>query len=368
MKILFADLDREWRGGQSQAFLTLRGLRERGHRAVLMAPRNAPLPRRTKEIGIETREVERSMLRLRAAMAIGRPVADESFDLIHLNEPHALTAAWLAQAHRRCPLVLSRRIGFPLQRNVISRARFNTVGRFLANSEEVARSLRECGIRAERISIVNEGVDICAPARSFERNEARQRWGVRADQFLFGCVSVFVPEKGQRHLLDALALVRTQQPNARLILAGDGPCRHALELQAKQQKLQDAVIFAGFVEDISSVYAALDAFVFPSEFEGLGTALQTAMGMGLPCVSTIRGGLAEVVEHERNALVAEPDGAEFASAMLRIMDGESLRLRLGEYAKREIANRFSSERMVDNTIRVYNEVLQERRAVCARKS
>lgn len=363
MKILFVDLDREWRGGQSQALLTLRGLRERGHRVVLLAPQNAPLPRRAKEIGIETREVERSMLRLRAAIAIRRLLADERFELIHLNEPHALTGAWLAQAHKRCPLLLSRRIGFPLQRNIISRARFNALERFLANSEEVARSMRECGISAERISIVNEGVDIRAPAKSVERNDARQRWGVGEEQFLFGCVSVFVPEKGQRHLLDALALVRTQHPNVRLILAGDGPCRHDLEVQTSRLKLQDAVIFAGFVEDIAAVYAALDAFAFPSEFEGLGTALQTAMGMGLPCVSTARGGLAEVVEHERSALVAEPDGTEFATAMLRIMDDKSLRLRLGESARQEVANRFSSARMVDNTIRVYNEVLRERRVV-----
>jgi glycosyltransferase involved in cell wall biosynthesis len=363
VKILFVDLDREWRGGQSQALLTLRGLQERGHRVVLLAPRNAPLPRRAKEIGIQTQEVERSMLRLCAAMAIRRLVADGSFELIHLNEPHALTAAWLAKAHKRCPLLLSRRIGFPLQKNIISRARFHALGRFLANSEEVARSLSDCGISAERISIVNEGVDIRAPVEPAERNQARRRWGVADDQFLFGCVSVFVPEKGQRHLLDALALLRAHHANARLILAGDGPCRRDLEMQAKQLKLQDAVIFAGFVEDIVGVYAALDAFVFPSEFEGLGTALQTAMGMGLPCISTIRGGLAEVVEHEHSALVAEPDGKEFASAMIRIMEDERLRLRLGECAKLEIANRFSSARMVDNTIRVYEEVLRERRAV-----
>jgi glycosyltransferase involved in cell wall biosynthesis len=363
VKILFVDLDRGWRGGQSQALLTLCGLRERKHQVVLLAPRNAPLARRANDIGIETREVSGSMLRLRAALAIHRLVTDDRFELIHLNEPHALTAAWLAQADKHCPLLLSRRIGFALQKNVISRARFNALERFLANSEEVARSLRACGISAGRISIVNEGVEIQAPAKSVERDEARQRWGVGEDQFLFGCVSVFVPEKGQRHLLDALALVRAQHPNARLILAGDGPCRHDLEVLASQLKLQDAVIFAGFVEDIATVYAALDGFAFPSEFEGLGTALQTAMGMGLPCVSTARGGLAEVVEHERSALVAEPDGPEFASAMLRIMEDKNLRLRLGESARLEIANRFSAARMVDNTIKVYGEVLRERRAV-----
>jgi glycosyltransferase involved in cell wall biosynthesis len=226
----------------------------------------------------------------------------------------------------------------------------------------VAQSLIDSGIASERISIVNEGVKVLPLRTPEQRSSARKRWAVRENEFLFGCVSVFVPEKGQRHLIEALPLVRTLHPEARLLLAGDGPCRAELEMLTKRLSQTEAVLFPGFVKDVEQVYAALDAFVFPSEFEGLGTALQAAMAAGLPCISTKRGALSEVVDSQRTALVAEPHDKEFAAMMLRLINDEVLRKNLSEAGRQEVEQRFSAGRMVENTIRVYEDVLKERRA------
>jgi glycosyltransferase involved in cell wall biosynthesis len=355
-------LEREWRGGQSQALLTLLGLREREIQMELVAACDSPLATRSGEAGIPVHNVGRLGLRARAAAEISELLAHRAFDLAHLNEPHALTAAWLAGAHRNLPILLSRRIGFPLRRGWVTRARYAAVERFIANSKNVSQSLIDSGIAPERISIVNEGVEIPALASPEQRNNARRHWGVKDSEFLFGCVSVFVPEKGQRHLIEALAGVRKSHPEARLLLAGDGQCRGELEALARQLGQSEAVLFRGFVKDVGRVYDALDAFSFPSEFEGLGTALQTAMAAGLPSISTSRGALAEVVDHERTTLVVEPNGKEFAAAMLRLMADAGLRRKLSEAGRREVQDRFSAERMVDCTIQVYEGVLEKRRS------
>jgi glycosyltransferase involved in cell wall biosynthesis len=360
MRVLYVDLEREWRGGQSQALLTLSGLRERGHEVELLAARDSPLANRVSEAGITVHQVPRFGLRGWAARGMRSLIASKRFELVHLNEPHALTAAWLARAHTRLPLLLSRRIGFPLQKNAVSQSRYRAVERFVANSKDVAQSLIDSGIAAERISIVNEGVEI-HPLRTLEqRGNARKLWGVREHEFLFGCVSVFVPEKGQRHLIQALPLVRALHPEVRLLLAGDGPCRAELEALTKRLGQTEAVLVPGFVKDVAQVYAALDAFVFPSEFEGLGTALQAAMAAGLPCISTKRGALGEVVDGERTALVVEPNGKEFAVAMLRLIDDRVLQKKLSDAGRREVEQRFSAGRMVEHTIRVYEDVLKKR--------
>ena len=361
MKVLYVDLEREWRGGQSQALLTLRGLRERGHDVELLAAHDSPLANRSAGAGVTVHQVARVGLRAWAARAIRSLIATRRFELVHLNEPHALTAAWLAGAHARLPLLLSRRIGFPLQKNAVSRARYRAVERFLANSKDVARSLIDCGIAEERIATVNEGVEILPMRTAEQRSNARKHWGVRENEFLFGCVSVLVPEKGQRHLIEALPQVRAVHPEARLLLAGDGACRADLEALAKRLGQTEAVLFPGFVKDVGQVYAALDAFAFPSEFEGLGTALQTAMAAGLPCISTMRGALGEVVDSERTALVAEPNDKEFAAMMLRLIDDKDLRKKLSDAGRCEVEQRFSAERMVENTILVYEDVLKKRR-------
>ena len=361
MRVLYVDLEREWRGGQSQALLTLIGLRERGHDVELLAAQDSPLAKRAAEAGITVHQAARFALRAWAARALRSLLAYGGFELVHLNEPHALTAAWMAGAHKRVPLLLSRRIGFPLQKSAISRARYRAVERFVANSKDVAQSLIDSGIAADRISIVNEGVKILPLRTPEQRSSARKSWGVREDEFLFGCVSVFVPEKGQRHLIEALPLVRARHPEARLLLAGDGACRAELETLAKQLGQTEAVLFPGFVNDVEQVYAALDAFVFPSEFEGLGTALQAAMAAGLPCISTKRGALREVVDGGRTALVAEPSGKEFAAMMLRLINDEVLRKNLAEAGRHEVEQRFSAGRMVENTIRVYEDVYKPKR-------
>ena len=363
MRVLYADLEREWRGGQSQALLTLAGLRQRGHEVELLTARDSPLANRASENGIIVHQVPRIGLRGWAARAMRGLIVRKRFELVHLNEPHALTAAWLARAHRQLPLLLSRRIGFPLQKNVVSQARYRAVERFVANSNDVAQSLIDSGITAECISVVNEGVEIFPLPTPEQRNTARERWGVRKNEFLFGCVSVFVPEKGQRHLIEALPVVRALRPEARLLLAGDGACRADLEALTKRLGQTEAALFPGFVTDVAQVYAALDAFVFPSEFEGLGTALQAAMAAGLPCISTKRGALGEVVDHERTALVAEPNGQEFAAMMLRLVNNEGLRKNLGVAARREVEEKFSAGQMAENTIRVYEDVLRNRQRI-----
>ena len=361
MRVLYVDLEREWRGGQSQALLTLLGFRERQLQVELVAACDSPLATRSRKAGITVHEVARFGLRARAGAKIHALLARQGFDLAHLNEPHSLTAAWLAGAHKKLPLLLSRRIGFPLRRGWVTRARYAAVERFIANSKNVAQSLIDCGIASERISIVNEGVEIPPLPSAERRKSARNHWNVKDDEFLFGCVSVFVPEKGQRHLIEALAIVRESHSEARLLLAGDGKCRGDLEALAKRLGQSEAVLFPGFVGDVARVYDALDAFAFPSEFEGLGTALQAAMAAGLPSISTSRGALAEVVNQEATALVVEPNGKEFAVAMSRLMTDPELRKRLSQAGRREIQERFSAERMVDRTIQVYDAVLERRR-------
>ncbi len=354
---LIVDLETEWRGGQNQALLLLKGLYERGHAAELVAAHGSSLSHRAKKLGIYVHSVSRRTLRWTAARKIRWLLSEGRFDLLHANEAHALTAAWLAGAHRRLPLLSSRRIGFPLQQNWISRARFRALACFIANSRNVARSLAESGFPADRIAIVNEGVEIPERISIEERSAARQRWGAADDEFLFGCASAFVPEKGQRHVVEALHLVRQKFPKTRVLLAGEGRCLAEVKELARRLDLRLAVLLPGFVKNMHDFYSALDAFVFPSEFEGLGTALQAAMAYGLPVISTTRGALGEVVEDGRTAIVAEPDAKSFAAAMLCLVGDAGLQKQLGEAGRQEVMERFSADRMVENTLAIYEKIL-----------
>jgi glycosyltransferase involved in cell wall biosynthesis len=355
---LIVDLETEWRGGQSQILLLLRGLYERGHAAELIAVRGSALAKRARTANIYVHSVPARAARLRAAIKIRSTLADGRIEVVHVNEPHALTAAWLAGAGRRVPLVNSRRVAYPVGKNWLSRARYLSAARILAVSQFVKQSMVDSGIPAERIAVVYEGVKVHGAPSATQRSEARKRWDIGEEEILFGCVGYLLPEKGQEFAVRAMVEVRAKLPRARLLLAGDGPCRAQLASLARDLGVADAVIFARFVEEIAQVYRALDAFVFPSLAEPLGTSLLAAMGWGLPVVAVASGGVPEYVEHGVSGLLAERAEPQLlAAAMVRVFRETGLARRLGSGAKERIATSLTADQMVDQTVEVYRGLL-----------
>ncbi len=365
MTILFVDLEPEWRGGQSQALLTLRGLRARGHAAELLALRGRPLAQRAASEGIPVHGVGPRAARLQAALLLRRLLAREKFAVVHANEPHALTAAWLAGAHRRCAVVASRRVAYALQKSALALARYRAARRILAVSRFVADSVVASGLPAEQVEVLYEGVEMPPLPAPETRREARWRWGIRDDEALLGCVGYLLPEKGQRSLIRALPVLREKAPapyrSCRLLLAGDGPCRARLERLARELAVESVVVFAGFVEDVPQVYAALDLFVFPSLAEPLGTSLLAAMAYGLPVVAVGRGGVPEIVEDGRTGLLvvgSEPERypEAFVTAVTSLLRDADSAQRLGVAAREAVRKRFSADAMVENTLRIYRQL------------
>ncbi len=358
MKVLLVDLETEWRGGQNQALLLLKGLRARGHSAELVAPVGSALQQRARAAGIPVHAVERHFLRARAAAQLRRLTKKLDCSLVHVNEPHALTAAWLARTHRRVPLLVSRRVGYPISRNRFARMRYDAAACIIAISRWSAERVIHSGIPESKLAIVYEGIEIPARPSSEQRAEARSRWGVPADAPLLGCVGVLSPDKGQEWLIRALAELRKKFPSARLLLAGDGPCRERLQRLAEKAGIADAVIFAGFIPDVESVYAAMDVFLLPSFFEALSNALMSAMACAIPSIAFNLGGPAEIIEDGTSGLLVEPANVEaLCAAIAKVLSNANFAESLGEKGRQRIEQEFSADKMVDGIIDVYDAIL-----------
>jgi len=358
VKVLLVDLETEWRGGQSQALLLLKGLQARGHEAELVAASAGELQQRACAAGISVHAVERHFLRARTAAQISRLTRAQNYSIVHVNEPHALTAAWLAGTHRRAPLLVSRRVGYPISRNWFARLRYDAAARIVAISRWSAEHVIRSGIPESKLAIVYEGIEIPARPSGEQRAQARARWGVPVDAPLLGCVGVLSPDKGQEWLIRSLAELRKKFPTAKLLLAGDGPCRERLQKLAREVGVVDAVISAGFISDIDSVYAALDVFLLPSFFEALSNALMSAMAYAIPSIAFNLGGPAEIIEDGKSGLLVEPANVEsLCTAISRILDDAALASSLGENGRHRIEQDFSAAKMVGEMLRIYEECL-----------
>jgi len=379
VKPLVVDLELAWRGGQNQALLLLTGLRERGHAPELLAAAGSALGERAQSLGLPVHFVSRGGFRLPAARKIRALLRTANFDLVHANEAHAVSAVWLARAHKHVPIVISRRVGYPIGKSRIARARYTVAAKIIANSEWVARQAAQSGAPSEKITVVYEGAEIPVPFTPEQKREARRRWNVADDELLLGCVGVLSSDKGQEFLIRALAQLmqrsvsqnvtsgsRPQFSATKLLLAGDGPCRSQLEALARELNVSESVIFAGFVKDVKSVYAALDIFLLPSLFEAFNNSLLAAMAYEIPSIAFDRGALGEIIhDNISGKLVPAGDIAALTQAIasLTVSDTHAAnRLsafahKLGVAGRLRVQQNFSADRMVDQTLRTYHEIL-----------
>lgn len=361
MKVLHIDTRPDWRGGQHQIFLTMRGQRERGYDAQLLTRRGSPLEQRASAAKFSVHAFAPRPARLDALLCLREMLDQQRFDIVHVHDPHALSAAWLARAHRRSALVIARRVAYPIGRTWPALARYRAAHRIIAVSRFVAQSVLASGIEGRRVGVVHDGVEIPAATSAAARAAARRHWNIPDATILLGCVGYLLPEKGQELLIRALPLVLTEFPNCRLLLAGDGPLRVRLESLVVDLELQNAMIFGGFIEDIGLVYRALDAFVFPSLAEPLGSSLLAAMAHGLAAVALSSGGVPEVVEDDRDGvLVAHPKAEELARAICDLLADAQKRRRLGEAAREKISREFTAAQLAENTLHEYEKAIRAR--------
>jgi L-malate glycosyltransferase len=355
---LIVDLGRDYRGGQHQALLLLHGLRERGHPAEMIAVRDSPLASRAMEIGASVYVADPKRRRLTAALQIRKLAREHRFDLVHANEPHALSSAWLARAHRAVPIVVSRRIALPLSRSLFSLARYRAAARVVAVSHFVEQSVIQSGLRADRVSVIHDGVPIPPEISQAQRENARNQLGIAPEIPCIGNVAAFVPEKGHALLLDAFAKLRAQFPECILLLRGDGPELAILHSLAQKLHVAGSVKFLPPSIDLETMFAAMDIFAFPSHEEPLGSALLAAMAHGLPVAAIARGGIPEVVEEEKNGLLVEDlNPNAFSTALERLVAHPDEAIRLGNAARKTAMTRFSANRMVQETIRLYEQLV-----------
>jgi len=333
--------------------LLMEGLRQRGQRVELAAPAGSPLAVKAGKKGFQLYPLPAGGSVIASAVQL-RGLRSRGYDVVHTHDAAALTAIWLAGLHTKSRLVAARRLAHPLSKFPWAMARFRAAHRVIAISEFVRQSVLASGVAPAQVEVVYDGVPAEAPAGSGEKRVLKRLWGCSGTTALIGCVGYLLPEKGQEILVRAMPQILQKAPEVRLVLAGDGPCRKQLVRLAEDLGISTAVVFAGHVDDVSQVYRALDVFVFPSLAEPLGSSLLAAMAYGLPVVAASGGAVPEVISSGQNGLLVEAGNAgALAEAVVRLLVDSELAARLASAARATIENRFTADRMVEETLRIY---------------
>jgi glycosyltransferase involved in cell wall biosynthesis len=221
-----------------------------------------------------------------------------------------------------------------------------------------------------KIRRVYYGVSMDRPVALHESQvrAIRRELGLPDGGLFLLCVGRLDPQKGHPYLIEAMAEVGRRFPDARLVVVGGAQQATEayvadLRAHAAAPELAGKVIFTGARQDVPRLMAACDIFALTSLWEGFGLVFAEAMAAGKPVVATQVSAIPEVVvDGETGLLVPPGDPAAAAAALIRLCEDPAERRRLGRNGYQRVRQRFTADRMVDETVAVYREALAEKAA------
>lgn len=226
---------------------------------------------------------------------------------------------------------------------------------FLCVSEFIRKAAIARGFPPERLRVHYIGIDC-------ERLRPREDAG---DDRLILHVGRLVEKKGTSYLLRALAALKRRHPDARLVIAGDGPLRLALEQEAQSLGVMDSVQFLGVVrnDEVLKLVRQAAVMVVPSvtgadgDAEGFGIVNIEAGAQGVPVVGFRSGGIVEAVEDGYSGFLAEERDVDGLAAHLgRLLEDRPLRVRTGRNARQWVEDRFDLSTQTGKLERIYDEI------------
>ena len=262
----------------------------------------------------------------------------------------ACLAMVVAAGLLRIPVALSV-VSVPSRRRVFLRPFLHFYDRFvdmlvarfakvvIVNAQAIATPLQlRHRIPASQIVVVHNGLEENHSSKCSVRQEG---------EFVIGCIAHMNVAKGVLVLLDAFARLAQSIPELKLVLAGHGDASDELARRVKELGLEGRVDLLGhFDGNVDALIRTFDLYVFPSFWEGLPYSIIEAMRAAATIITTNVGGIPEVITHEKQGLLIEPDSSDaIVTSISRLHEDPVLRVKLSRGARDRYETSFSLEKM-----------------------
>ncbi|MEK3885891.1 glycosyltransferase family 4 protein [Bacillus sp. FSL K6-3431] len=205
------------------------------------------------------------------------------------------------------------------------------------------------GVNTEQFTPVNEE----------DKLKLRAKYHYDNDAFLLFYAAEFNKNKNQQMLIEALALVKEQIPNTKLIFAGDGPLLEDSKKLAIKLKVAGMIDFLGYRKDVESLLKMSDLAVASSVREGLPVNIMEAMACGLPIIATDNRGHRELVSDNKNGWLISKDSIQLSEKIAILAVNKALRDQFGSHSRHIIVNKYSLVKILEEKSNMYKEVMDE---------
>lgn len=371
-RVLHLSTARTWRGGEQQLAYLAEDLQAAGITQLVVCARRSPM-----QESCERNHFGHRALGFHAsfdppnAYRLSRIAKEWQADLLHAHDSHGHTTAILANTlfGMRLPLVVSRRVDFPISSGLSARWKYGhtSVKRILCVSDAIKAIMARDVPRPEVLRTVHDGID---PKRFAHGADGRLHQLLQLDAGvpLVGNVAALAPHKDLFTFIDMAALLHARMPEVRFVLIGEGELRDRLEKHAASRNMHGILHFTGFRNDVERLLPELDVMAMTSRTEGLGTSILDAFAAGVPVVATAAGGIPEVVTDKETGLLRPVGNAPaLADAVEQVLTERALREHLVAGA-RERLGQFTRQATAAKTLREYQDMLDELSGAAKTKS
>lgn len=365
MRILQISSARTFGGGERHFVDLSRGLHERGHEVfAALRPSNdwqtrldfLP-PENILHVSL------RNALGVLSAQKIGEFVRQNNIQIVHAHAARDYVPASVAcRMAKPAKFIITRHVVFPMKS--FHRFALTNLSKAIAVSDAVAVNLQKI-FPKEKIALINNGIDV-GNSGDYEqmRKDFRFMHDIPFDDFLIGTVGELKLLKGQRDFILAANIVAQKFPDARFIIVGKDNSfkkefRRELKRLVKIFRLEDKFLWLDWVEENVPLFAALDVFVSASHSEIFGLAILDAMASGTAIVSTATEGARQLLDEDSGKLVPIKDSVSLAEAVGEFLDDENIRKNFGSQAQKTTLEKFSLERMLTETEKLYLETIEK---------
>ncbi len=369
MRILQINSAKNFGGGERHLVDLVQGLRGKGHQIFVALRQEAKWQ---GKLQIPSEKLFflplRNAFDVLSAWRLAKFIKREKIEVVHAHLARDYYLAALAVRFApSAKFVLTRHLLFPL--NGFQRLALKNLAKAIAVSHGVAASLQvNKVVENDKIAVIYNGVNVekfrLATTDSAMRNAMRREFAPE-NELLIGTIGELRAHKGHEEFIRAAAMVAKKFETAKFLVVGADNSRKKeyskhLQQLAEDLHLPEKIIFTGWRDDLPSIYAGLDVFVSSARSEPFGLVLAEAMVSGCAIVATETVGAKEVLvdNGEKCAKIVEVGNVEkLAEAVVGFLSDENLRRRFGKLAQKSAVARFDQQRMIDETEKVYLEVL-----------
>lgn len=367
LRILHTEASSGWGGQEIRVLKEAEGMRSRGHHVFILADPEGELFKRANKRGFYTKAIRFQKRKFYSQVVeVKNFIETMNIDVINT---HSSKDSWIALTSARLAknkpfIIRTRHLSTPIGKNILTRLLYMHLPHaVITTGEAIRKQMVDVNyFNPDKIVSIPTGIDTAFFNPDREYKNIRHELNLPQSTPLVGSVSVLRSWKGLDYFVMAVPLILYEIPDARFIIAGEGPYRGKLEEAIRLTGESDKIYLLGHREDIADILSSLDILVHPSYAnEGVPQTILQAMSMKRPVVATSLDSLAEIVINRKTGIIVPPkDFEELAKNVIILLRNRELAKELGENGRQLVDMAYSFEGMIDKIESLYKKFYKDK--------